>query len=52
MLTIYVLFALHYSGNGNSSFQQEFNSEGACEYALAEGIRADVLDIGYCTSKG
>ena len=52
MATIFILFAIYYDANGNTSFQQEFNSQGACEYALADGKRARVIDIGYCASKG
>lgn len=52
MATIYVLFALYYSPNGSSSYQQEFGSQGACIMALAEGRRAHLFDAGFCTPKG
>ncbi|BDU12041.1 hypothetical protein [Escherichia phage phiWec179] len=53
MSTIYILFALYTLSNGGSSdYTQEFGSQGACEMALAEGIRKNVFDRGFCTPKG
>lgn len=52
MSTIFILFAFYYNADGPTSYRQEFNSQGACEYALAEGKRKGVFDRGFCTSKG
>uniref|UniRef100_A0AAU8HZU1 Uncharacterized protein n=1 Tax=Klebsiella phage FKP3 TaxID=3231233 RepID=A0AAU8HZU1_9CAUD len=52
MVTTYVLFAIFYSGNGNSTYQADFNSQGACIMALEEGKRERVFDNGMCVPKG
>lgn len=51
MATIYILFAL-YTGSGPSHATAEFNSQGACEMAIAEGKRKQVFDRAFCTPKG
>ena len=52
MVTMYILFAIFYSGNGNSTYQTEFNSQGACIMALEEGKRVKIFDRGMCVPKG
>lgn len=53
MSTAYILFAIYFAGgDGSSSYQQEFNSQGACLMALSEGKRINVFDRGFCTPKG
>ena len=49
MVTMYVLFAIF---NGNSTYQTEFNSQGACIMALEEGKRVKIFDRGMCVPKG
>lgn len=48
---IWILFGLYFS-NGPTSFQQEFNSQGACQMALTEGKRQAVFDRAFCAPKG
>lgn len=50
MVTTYVLFAIFYYGN--STYQAEFNSQGACIMALEEGKRVKIFDRGMCVPKG
>lgn len=52
MVTVYILFAMYFSGNGNEGFSQEFGSQGACEMAKSEGERNKMFDRAFCTPKG
>ena len=53
MVTTYVLFAFYMFGNGvNGEYSHDFGSQGACEMALAEGIRQNIFKRGFCTPKG
>mgnify|MGYP006978915516 CR=1 FL=1 len=52
MSTIYLLFAVGFSSNGNVTYQAEFNSQGACVMAIGEGERAHLFDNAICVPKG
>lgn len=49
---VWVIFAIYFTGSGPTSFQQEFNSQGACQMAIAEGKRQNVFDRAFCAPKG
>jgi hypothetical protein len=52
MSTIYILFALFTYGESNSSFDKEFNSQGACIMAMNEGVSKRIFTRAMCVPKG